>query len=322
MNFRDFKIQVQNPDAVYLLLTEQDYLKRKVVEFCEAQVEESSRAFDWAVFDLAKGRTTDLAELVRDLVNTARTLPWMNRRRWIYVKNAQNAGKELASYVENPAPHTVMVLESDRRVRSWASLPTIEIAERLDPMGWVIRKARKAGFSIEPEAAETLVSLVGEELSRLDAELEKQLLWSLESKTITVDSILGLAVEARTRDVFELISAMAGSKSDSALRILDRLFETGTSHQQILSMLYWNFRRLLVAREMLARGGQFHHIVKELKIWSYKNCADEVRGYSRHFLAKVLLKLRETDRLFKSTSTDPRLQLERVIIDTCGNVSV
>lgn len=322
MTFKQFKESAREPDPVYLLVTDQDYLKEKMVSFCEAQVEEASRAFDWAVFDLAKDRTFDATERVQNLINSARTLPWMNKRRWIYVRNAHAAEKELAGYLEHPAPQTVMVLESTRKIRAWAHLPTIEMSEGLNHVAWVTQMAQSAGYSIEPEAAETLVSLVGEELSRIENELEKQLLWSFDTKKITVDSVLALAVEARGRDVFELISAMAGRRTESALRILNRLMETGTSHQQILAMLYWNFRRLLVASEMLARGEAFYDVVKQLKIWSYKNHQQEVRRYSRIFLSGVLKRLRETDRLLKTSSTNPKMHLERVIIDTCRKGSV
>jgi DNA polymerase-3 subunit delta len=322
LRFQEFKIQAQNPEPVYLFITDQDFLKSKMAEFCEAQVEESSRAFDWMVFDLKKDKTIDLKEQVQDLINTARTLPWMNQRRWIYVKNAQNAGKELDSYLNEPAEQTVLVLQAGRKPKSWAHLPTVDVAEKLDSVTWVTQRARKAGFEIDRDAAETLVSLVGEELARLDSELEKQLLWSLDTKRITVDSVLGLAVEARGRDIFELISAMAGQNCETALRVLHRLFEMGTSHQLVLSMLYWNFRRLLVAKEMLEDKKNFSNIVRQLKIWSYRSRQDEVSGYSHAFLSGVLWKLRETDRLFKSTPTDPKAHLERVIIDTCGNRSV
>jgi DNA polymerase-3 subunit delta len=322
LNFRQFKKSAQDPEAAYLFVTDQEYLKDKMIEFCEEQVEESSRAFDWAIFDLAKEKSVDVKERLQNLINTARTLPWMNEHRWIYVKNAHHGGKELGEYLENPAPKTVLVLESPKKVRSWPGLAMVETAKGTDHVSWLIQTARREGFTMSPEAAETLVSMVGDELSRLAAELEKQFLWSLDSKTITVDSVLGLAVEARGRDIFELISAMAGQRSESALRILTRLFETGTSHQQILSMLYWNFRRLLVAKEMMERGEPFFDIVKKLKIWSYRNRQHEVQRYSRKFLSGVLLKLREADRLFKSTGTEPKTYLERVIIDTCGNAFV
>jgi len=320
--FKEFKKSAQTPDPVYLLLTDQEYLKDKMLEFCAAQVDVSSRAFDWSVFDLTKDKTVNLEERVQKLIDTARTLPWMSDRRWIYVKNAHNAGKELNAYLQEPSPQTVVVLEARKKVRSWPRLATVEMGDRLNPLAWVTRMAEQAGYSIEPEAAETLVSLVGEELNRLEAELEKQQLWCLDTKSITVDSVLGLAVEARGRDVFELISAMAGQRTESALRILNRLFETGTSHHQIVTLLYWNFSRLLVAKELAERGVSHIAIVRRLKIWSYKDRHSELRGYSLSFLRKGLLQLRDADRLFKSTSTDPKMHLERVIIDTCGKASV
>ena len=59
MNFQEFKKSAREPLPIYVLHTEQDYLKDKVRRFCEEQVDESVRAFDWVLVDLAKDRTTD-----------------------------------------------------------------------------------------------------------------------------------------------------------------------------------------------------------------------------------------------------------------------
>ena len=322
MNFQEFKKSAQEPLPIYVLHTEQDYLKDKVRRFCEGQVDESVRAFDWVLVNLARDRTTDSEQKLLQLINAARTLPWMSQYRWVYVKNAHEAAAQLKDYVQDPAPQTVMILETGRKVRAWAKLPTIEISGSVDYVGWVREKARREGYAIEPGAAERLVSLVGDELSRLESELEKQFLWCHDSKQISVDSVLDMSVEARERDVFELISAMAGRKADDALRILNRLFVAGTSHHQVLGMLYWNFSRLLVAKEMMEQRRRYQDILGELKIWSYRGREREVRRYTIQFLSRTLLRLRETDRLSKTSNADPRLHLERLIIDTCGKASV
>ncbi|HUV12216.1 MAG TPA: hypothetical protein VMY18_01165, partial [Acidobacteriota bacterium] len=75
--------------------------------------------------------------------------------------------------------------------------------------------------------------------------------------------------------------------------------------------------RLLVARERLDRKDSFDRIVRSLKIFSYRGKERQIRNYSRHFLTGLVLKMREVDRLCKTTSVNPRSLLERVIVDTC-----
>ncbi len=315
MNFSEFQSSTQSPSPVYLLITDQGYLKKRVYEHCRNQVEEGARAFNWAVFDLEK-------DSVGELVNVARTLPWMASRRWIYVQNVEVGDSKLAAYLQNPLPHTVLILDVRRKSARWPSLPVIEMSAKSDPVRWVRQEVKKEGYTIENEALQAVVELVGEDYQVLAAELEKLFLRHWESRRIVLDSVLEMTFQARQYDIFALIGALAGCQSARALRILTRLYEKGMMPPQIISMLYWNFRRLLVAREMLDRKRPFRAILTELKIWSYKGKEEEIRHYPYHLLVNTLLQLRETDRLCKMTSTDPKIHLERVIVDTCRKTSV
>jgi len=315
MNFAEFEASLQSPPAAYLVITDQDYLKQRVLESCRRQVDDSARAFDWNVFDLKKDN-------VHAVINSARTMPWMSALRWVYVRHAEEGEEVLAAYLKDPAPRTVLILEANRKSRKWPEIPTIEIEGRFDCAQWLRARARKQGYSITPQAAETMVELVGDDLQRLDSELEKQMLYSGDSRQIDVESVLALTLEARERDIFELIDAIARRNAESSLKILNRLISSGTSPQQIISMLYWNFRRLLVAQERFKKGEAPFPVINSLKIWTYRGKEREIARYPRHLLEQVLLRLRETDRLCKTTGMNPRIHLERVVIDTCRGGSV
>ena len=85
-----------------------------------------------------------------------------------------------------------------------------------------------------------------------------------------MDSVLEMTLQVREHDVFMLINALSKGKTASALRVLERLLSSGTTVPQIVSILYWNFKRVLVAREMLDQGRSFRSVLPELKIWSYR----------------------------------------------------
>lgn len=309
MTFEEFAASTSSPRPAYLLISEQEHLRRQVLEHARRQVEEAARSFDWALFDLAK-------DPVEQMVNLARTLPWLSPFRWIYVRHAELGQEPLEAYLKDPSPRTVLILEASRKVKGGPSLALIE-EDKQGPTTWVQSRVRQEGYRIEPKAVQALVDLAGEDRQRLEGELEKLFLYQLESRRIDLESVLEMAQDAREFTIFALMDALAARQARTALRILDQLLEGGMSPPLIVAMLYWNFRRLLVAQEMLGAGKPFFPVVQELKIWSYKNRERELRNYPAFLLFKMVCGLREVDRLLKTTSTDPRLHLERLIVDTC-----
>ena len=290
-------------------------MKKRVFEYCRDRVEEGTETFNWRVYDLNH-------DAVSDLLNTARTLPWMASRRWIYVKGADLAADKLNEYLKDPSPRTTLVLEAKRRSRMWSKLPTIELPQGASPVRWIMGRVKNEDYEIESWAAETLVELIGDDYQQLSAELEKLFLLETESRRISRESVLQMTRQTRDYDVFALIGAIAGGDAPLALRVLGRLFESGMAPTQMVAMLYWNFRRVLAAREMLDQGQPFGTILPKLKIWSYKSREREIRACPYEVLVEILIRLRETDRLCKSTSTDPKIHLERVIVDTCRSESL
>ncbi len=316
MNISEFQKQSSNPDPVYLLVGGQPYVRRIVFEHCRNQVPESARAFDWSVFDLAE-------EPVNELVQIARTLPWIGPRRWVYVKNAQQAdSKPLIAYLQKPSERTVLVLEVEKAPAAWPPLTRIEPAENFDVIRWLARRVDHERYQVEPGALEALVEIVGEDLQLLESELEKQLLHSYETRLITVDSVRSMALDGRQYGVFALSDAIAEGNTKDALKILAKLYEDGMTAPLVLATLYSTFRRLLVAVEMLNRRRPFQEVLRQTNIWSYKGRERQVRKYREEDLRHILLQLYASDRACKTTGTDEKIHLERVVVDTCRRSSV
>ena len=315
MTFQEFKDSLRSPGPVYVLATDQAYLRNLVFETCRDQVEESARGFDWAVIDLSE--TTPEQALMG-----LRTLPWMSSRRWVYLRDAHRGKEVLRPYLENPPDRVVVVLECGEKVREWSKFPQIEMGDGGSVVTRVQARARREGYRMSTEAAQLLVERVGDDYQALLSELEKQFLYCLDSKVIDLESVQSLVTEVRERDVFELIQAVGARDAELALRILGRLFEDGVSPQQTIAILYWGGSRLLALREGLVDGVPFHALVREYKLWSFKDREGAIRRLSRHLLGRFVLGLREADRLSKSTQTQMRYHLERLVVDTCADASV
>ncbi|RPJ59536.1 MAG: DNA polymerase III subunit delta [Acidobacteria bacterium] len=316
MNISEFQKQSSNPDPVYLLIAGQPYMRRIVFEHCRNQVPESARAFDWSIFDLAE-------ESVQELVQVARTLPWIGPRRWVYAKNVQQAdAKLLVPYLQKPSDRSVLVLEVERPPAGWPPLTRIEPAENFDVTRWLGRKVLHEGYEAEAGALEALVEIVGDDLQLLESELEKQFLHCCGNKLITVESVRDLSLDGRQYGIFALGEAIAEGNAKDALKILAKIYEAGMTAPLVLATLYSTFRRLLVAVEMLNRKRPFAEVLRQTNIWSYKGRERQVRKYRERDLRHILLQLYASDRACKTTGTDEKTHLERVVVDTCRRSSV
>lgn len=311
MELSEFFESCKNPKPVYMLSGQDHYCSRKVFDFCEGQVDPSARSFDWEVYDLGESRK----EAIPELINSVRTMPWLSSHRWVYVRGAEAAETELLPILNDPVETTVLILEYGKKPKKWPKLPTIETSGAKG-IGWIKSRIRQEQYTIEPQAAALLVELTGDEPDRLEGELEKLFLWDPKGKKITVDSVLSLISEVREIEIFDLITSLANRDRGEALKITARLLDGGTTVHQVIPLLYWNFSRLLVARERLEKGVPFQALLKELKIWSYRNREREVRQLPPDFLSWLLMRIREADRMSKSTSIPPRLHLEKLIVDT------
>ena len=105
-----------------------------------------------------------------------------------------------------------------------AGLPeTVEVRPPRDPLDWLIRRARADGLELTPDAARLLQELVGDNLTRLAAELDKASVHAGEDRRVTDEVVRLLASETRTRHSWDLTAALEAGDRRQALRILERL---------------------------------------------------------------------------------------------------
>ena len=311
MNFEEFQKQVKDPGNVYQLSGRDVFLRDSVFQLARSQISQEAQSFDWGTYDLEQGSESDA-------VAEARTLPWMSPRRWMYIRNANLAGKEMKSYLKSPARRSVLILELARKPSGWPrKIPVIKSTESANLGAWVEKHLRVRGFEIDSRATRTLIELVGEDRHRLSMELDKLLLHCAETRCVDRSAVLALTRQSQEYDVFALIGCLARSDAKKALRVLNRLFDQGMTAPQILSLLYWNFRRLLVAKERLDAGHQFSGLLRDLKIWSYRGRQSELDATPRRRLAGIVLRVRQADRMCKSTGVDEQLILEQLVVDAC-----
>ncbi len=286
--------------SLYALMGADDMEKSAIAgEFAE-MVDEGLRAFN---VDRLYGGEMD----VDDLVHAAATLPMMAPRRIVVVLNAERlfipkreskaseeALERLEAFLNHPPDHAAVVfvcgdLDMRRRVvkllvkqAQVVSCGAIEDAAAAEH--WVRAHAAKEGVALDAAAARALAERAGLDIVRLRAGLERVRLYAMGQAMISADDVRA-AVPAGpdTQENFGIANAIGRGDAAAAVRELGLALEAGAVPVMVMGQIRW-------AAEQLP---------------------------SKRLLAAVEAVLR-TDLALKSSSGDPRILLERLVVELCG----
>jgi len=246
------RIRGKSFDPVYFLHGEEAYFIDAVCDSLEANVlSDEEKAFN---FSNLYGRDTDN----RWVVDTARKYPLMAERQLIILKEAQDMKtlKELQTYIENPAPFTVLAIAyKNGRLNMTTSLGKSLLAKAVvmdsKPLpdhqlgSWIDSYMRGKERKMEEGSAGLVAASLGSDLGKVVNELEKLLLNVPPGKSITRQDIENHIGISREFNVFELQKALAAGDTLLANKIVS-FFSVSGKNQTIpaISAIFAFFQKL------------------------------------------------------------------------------
>ncbi|MBI2835000.1 MAG: DNA polymerase III subunit delta [Acidobacteria bacterium] len=291
-------IQSGTVGPLYVLAGEDEAEKNRLVAGFSSLVEEQLRAFN--VERLYGGETTFQAVL-----DAAATLPFAADRRIVIVLQAEKllepkreseatarALEDFEAYVRAPAPHTVLVLvaaELDGRRRMTKQLQQQAIVVDCGGLGdvgdaqrWIRREAESAGVEFDPAAVRLLAEFSGPDIVRLRADFERVRQFASGQKKVTVVDVQEVVTPASApEDDWAIVKAIGRGATAEALRELAAALEAGAIPFGLLGQLGW----LVRSRFPPQRAGE------------------------------AVDALFRTDLDLKTSAGDPRVLLERLVIE-------
>jgi DNA polymerase-3 subunit delta len=263
------RLKKGKPVPAILLLGAEPYLR----DLCRAQlidqyVAEAART--WAVSRFSAERGDIEAAL-----DQAQTLPMLSPQQVVFLENSEaieefadkkreDAVELLQSYLADPAPFTVLVLEAaqlDQRMKlskllvEKSLVVTVGLGD--DPnqrnaaaVALARSLAKEQGVEFEKGAAEDLAECVSADLQRLKTEIEKLATFAGERKTILLEDVASMVIAERTTTVWEMADMIASRQGKRALDFLDRLLRSGEEPIFLLGGLLFMYRKLIEASEV------------------------------------------------------------------------
>lgn len=337
LNEMDIKSQIgkSNLYPVYFIFGNEHYLIKHYVKQIAEKSVQFNKDFNLNEFD------SDIS--VQEIFDAANSLPFMSDKKCVSVcdlnidKLSSGEFEKLLIIVSNPSQSTCLVFwfevveinakklsEKYKKImnqieKSGGCLVNIERKSTSDLIHMLCDGATRRNCHIEPTTARYMIESCSDDLSTLVNELEKLCAYT-KNGIITnkeVDEVCSRSVEV---SVFNLSKALVAQNLNTAYKILDDLFFMRTEPVVILSILSSAYIDMYRAKVTVDSGLRVESVLSDLGYnpkMSFKltNAERDARRLSSQQLEISLNKLLECDRQLKSTRTDPRNLLERLMAE-------
>lgn len=233
----------------------------------------------------------------------------------------------LSSYLADPSPQTIIIFLADELngVRKMGrflreSVAAVEFAPPKDiELRALARKEfETAGVTIDEPTMDHFLSLIGSDVRRMTNEIKKLSTACLPEGRISFDLIDAIVPNSKELTNFRLTEQIIAGRSGMAIQTLNKILNDGAEPIALLGLLSFNYRRLLMAKDLMDSGLGRREVASSLKLRYDEQetiCAAAGRA-KRKNLFRAMQRLAETDIAIKSSSGGPdraRLQLEVLV---------
>lgn len=287
---------------IYWFEGEEEYYIDKLVDYAEHHIlSEAESSFNLSVF---YGKDADWAAVI----NACRRYPMFAERQVILLKEAQQMRDidKLEVYIDNPLASTLFIVSyKGKKVDGRSKLAKLlkEKGEMLTTKKmydnqlpeWARELTQSKGYDISQKAVMLLVDHIGNDLSRIDNEIEKILVNLGGRKTITEDDIEEFVGVSKEYNVFELQDALVKKDLPKAIRII-QYFEANPKAgpiQLVLSSVYNYFSKIF---SLFGMSDLSENAVKPLfynNVFAARQALEAVRSFGYEGVEGALLLLHD-----------------------------
>ncbi|QDO95387.1 DNA polymerase III subunit delta [Formosa sediminum] len=240
---------------IYFLMGEESYYIDKLSDYIETHVlSEEEKGFNQMVL---YGRDVT----IEDIVGHAKRYPMMAEYQVIIVKEAQDLVRtidKLADYAKHPQASTILVLNYkyktlDKRKSVYKSIKKSGVIFESKKLyenqvaDWIRRVLAPKSYTITPKASQMLVEFLGNDLSKINNELEKLQIILPKDSQITPEHIEENIGISKDYNNFELRKAIGARDVLKAQRIVKYFSENPKDNPMVVtvSLVFSFFSQLL-----------------------------------------------------------------------------
>jgi len=298
-------IKQGNIKPLYFLMGEEPYYIDKLTEYIENNIlNEEEKGFNQMVL---YGKDVSM----EDVIGNAKRYPMMADRQVVIVKEAQELSRtieKLESYAENPQPTTVLAIAYkyktlDKRKKVTKLIDKVGVVFESKKLyenqvgDWIKRILHGKGYGIEPKAAAMLVEFLGNDLGKINNELDKLAIILPQGSTITPKLIEDNIGISKDYNVFELRKAIGEKDQLKAYKIAEYFSQNPKDNPLVMTvgLVFGFFSQLLQYHGLKDKTPS--NAAKLLRVNHYfvKDYDIALRNYPMKKVSQVVATLRDID---------------------------
>lgn len=305
---------------IYLLTGDEPYFIDKISEYIEDNLlDESEKSFNQIIL-------YGLDNTVDDILENAKRFPMMAERQLVIVKEAQELFRNidnLSKYAEKPQPSTVLVLnykykKIDKRKALYKNIKKTGIVFESKKLydnkvtDWIRRTLSSRGYGITPKAAQMLFEFIGNDLSRINNELEKLQAVLIAGSQITPEIIEKNIGISKDFNNFELQKAIGQRNMEKSFQIVHYFAQNSKNHPIIatISLLNTFFIQLLKYHGLENKQERNVAIALGISPYFVKDYIVAARNFPMKKVSRIISILRDFDLKSKGVGANALFQGE------------
>lgn len=301
----------------------------------QSYIPEEARDFNLHIFYGARPNQGEKANPA-DILDTAQSLPFMSQRRLIIVRRTGNFLdtdlEGFVPYLDDPLETTCLIFVSSkpdfrkkfyRKIRDSGRAVNFRRLYDNQVVPWIKNTAEELGFTMETQACDYLVEIVGNRLMDLYSELEKLYL-RYGKTTVGAEEVKEIAIYSRIYTIFELMDQISLKRPVQSLLSLNRFLEEEdrTAPLRFVGMLNRQIGLLWQTKSIMKSGGETAGLARKLRVQPFvaSKLVKQSKKWSTDDLERALKLLHHADGLLKSDAYE-HLILENLVMSLCMPVS-
>lgn len=310
---------------IYLIISNDSYLvneeKEKLIK--EKNIDQ---------FNISSYNFLDSEPL--EILNEMMTVSLLGEQRMVIISNPEflkstyknnSVVEKFSDYFENENEDTILVICSDfdldykvkinSILKSKANIKKIATIEGADLSSWITSRLSNNGYKIDRSALEELIERTDGDISLINNELEKLMLYQTD-KNITYNTVKLLVSRNLEDNIFNLLNAFVANDKKTLFQIYEDFMTLNEDEMRIISAISNKLEEILYTKILLNRRVSKEDIATYFKVKPGRAyyMMEAARKMSDSSIKSLLERITNLDYEIKSGKIDKKLGLQLFIL--------
>jgi DNA polymerase III subunit delta len=254
---------------------------------------------------------------VAEIIAACMSYPMLAEKKLVIVKEydrlkiKKDEGESLLKYFENPPTSTRLVLTATKMDNKSLTQKLLKNSVSVqckslntgELYAWVVKRYQDAEIEVEREMISFLIENIGNDLLRLNQEIEKSIDFAGESKNVSLELISELTGFNREVNIFNFQRVLGGRNLKESLKIGLQLLEQQNAIELVIAMVYRFFRQVIVLKQLTIKGLSKSEILKKTgeREFALKDAFASINNFTMDELIFIFERIQEADLFLKSS---------------------